>query len=357
MTRQILIFLTFFTICINSLSSQFGGEQTFQFLYLSPSAAITGAGENAVAHTGLDPTYAWFNPAALNEEMSHQSVSFNHQFLFQDVQNGYASYAHHIKKWNTTLHGGFKYVNYGIFKEADEIGNVLGEFTANEIAMVIGGSYQANERIRVGANMKFIGSYLGGYNASGMAFDVGTQYTDPDKKLVVGLAIQNMGFQLDSYMPDRREKIPVNLVAGFTKQLAHVPFRFGVMAHSLHNADMRYVSPFNNVNNVIGETSNETSGINKFVDNLFRHLVISGELLLGEKENFNLRVAYNHLRKRELQVMDFRSLTGFSAGVGLRMKRLKFDYAYSVYHIAGGTHHLGISTNIQYFKGKNPFRN
>lgn len=357
MTKKILLISTISFLFCRSLFSQFGGEQTFQFLYLSPSAAITGVGENIVAHTGLDPTYAWFNPAALNEEMSHQSISFNHQYLFQDVQNGYASYAHHIKKLKTTLHGGFKYVNYGNFREADEIGNVSGDFSANEIAMVIGGAYQANERIRVGANMKFIGSYLAGYNASGLAFDLGTQYTDSEQKLVVGLAIQNFGFQLDSYMPDHRESIPVNIVAGFTKQLAHVPFRFGILAHSLHNSDMRYVSPFNQTNTIIGGTSNEPSGVNRFIDNVFRHIIISGEILLGEKENFNLRLAYNHLRKRELQVMDFRSLTGFSAGLGLRMKRFKFDYAYSVYHIAGGTHHLGISTNIQYFKGKNPFRN
>lgn len=356
MTKKLLLLLFFTTAMLSSVHAQFGGEQTFQFLYLSPSAAITGLGENSVAHTGLEPAFAWFNPASLTEENSHQSLAFNHQYLFQDIQNGYAAYAHHVKKWKTTLHGGFKYVSYGEFKEADEIGNVTGSFSANEIAMVIGGSYQANERIRIGANAKFISSHLGSYNATGLAFDLGTQYSDPEKKLTIGLAVQNFGFQLNSYVPGRKEAIPVNFVAGFTKQLQHVPFRFGVLAHSLHNADMRYVSPFTQTSTIIGGTSNEPSGINRFIDNVFRHLVISGEILLGEKENFNIRVAYNHLRKRELQVLDFRSLTGFSTGVGLRMKRFKFDYAYSIYHIAGGTHHFGISTNLQYFKGKNPFR-
>lgn len=356
MIKKLLILPAFMMLAFPAIHAQFGGEQTFQFLYLSPSSAITGLGENTVAHTGLDPSFAWFNPASLTKENSHQSLAFNHQYLFQDIQNGYATYAHHIKKWKTTFHSGFKYVNYGDFKEADEIGNVTGSFSANEIAIVLGGSSQVNERIRVGANIKFISSHLGSYNASGMAFDIGTQYEDPEKKLTIGLAVQNFGFQINSYVPDRRELIPVNLVAGFTKQLQHVPFRFGILAHSLHNSDMRYVSPFNQTNTIIGGGSTEPSGVNKFIDNVFRHLIISGEILLGEKENFNIRVAYNHLRKRELQVLDFRSLTGFSAGVGLRMKRIKFDYAYSVYHIAGGTHHFGISTNIQYFKGKNPFR-
>lgn len=347
-------FILIFWGAFHSLQAQFGGENIFSFLYLSPSASLTALGENSVAHEALDPSYAWFNPAALNEKYSHQSISFQHQFLFQGIQNGYAGYAHHFKKISSTFHAGIKYADYGEFDETDELGNAFGVFSANELSAVIGVSHLVNERIRVGLNTKFIGSYLGSYSSTGIAFDLGGQYFDEEKKLVIGVAIQNTGFQLSSYTPDYRGKMPVNLAVGVTKQLEHVPFRIGILAHSLHNPDMRYVSPYSFTQSLFGEPENTGSPAGKFIDNVFRHLIISGEFLFGQNENFNIRLAYNHLRKKEMQVLDYRSLSGFSGGIGVRMNRLKFDYSYSVYHLAGGTHHLGITTNIKNFRKKNP---
>lgn len=347
-------FILLLWISSNGLKAQFGGENIFSFLYLSPSASLTALGENSVAHQALDPSYAWFNPAALNEKHSHQSISFQHQFLFEGIQNGFAGYAHHFNKINSTFHAGIKYTDYGNFDETDELGNAFGVFSANELSGVVGISHVLNERIRVGLNTKFIGSYLGSYSSTGLAFDLGGQYIDENNKMVIGVAIQNTGFQLSSYTPDHKGRMPVNIAVGITKQLKHVPFRIGLLAHSLHNPDMRYVSPYNLTQTLFGEPEDTGSPVGNFIDNMFRHLIISGEFLLGENENFNIRIAYNHMRKKELQVLDYRSLSGFSGGVGIRMNRFKFDYSYSVYHIAGGTHHLGITTNIKNFKKKNP---
>jgi hypothetical protein len=85
------------------------------------------------------------------------------------------------------------------------------------------------------------------------------------------------------------------------------------------------------------------------VDNFFRHMIFNGEFLLGKHEGFRLRVGYNHLRKRELSVNNYRSLAGFSAGVGVKVSRFRVDFGYSVYHLAGGVVHLGIGTNLREF--------
>ena len=334
--------------------AQFGGEAPFQFLYLSPSAAITALGENTVAHSGSDLALAWFNPASLNAEQTHQSFAFHHQFLYQGIHNGYASYSQYIPEWKLSLHAGLKYVDYGDFLETDLLGQVLGNFSANEIAFVLGGAYAVNERVTFGFNSKYIGSYLESYSASALAFDFGAQYIDKESRLQVGLALQNIGFGLDSYLPGQSVKVPYNLIVGFTKRLEHVPFRLGVHAHSLQYPNMRYETPFARVTSLFGEGPEVTPPFSRFLDNVFRHLLFSGEFLLGEQENFTLRFAYNHLRRKELQVLDFRSLTGFSGGLGLKMGPLQFSYAYSIYHLAGGVHHLGVGTRLSYFKSKNP---
>jgi hypothetical protein len=341
-------------IMVHSAFGQFGGESPFQFLYLSPAASITALGENTVAHSFQDPSLAWFNPASLRGEDSHQSMSFQHQFMFQGIQNGYAAYAHHLPQWNLHLHAGIKYVDYGDFVETDLFGQQIGNFSANELAFVIGGSYAVNERVSFGLNTKYIGSYLESYTASALAMDLGAQYRDEEARLQVGIALQNAGFGLKSYVPGQQVQVPYNLVVGFNKRLEHVPFRLGIHAHSLQYPSMRYESPFTRVTTLFGDAPSPTPPFNRFMDNVFRHLLFSGEFLLGEDENFTLRFAYNHLRRKELQVFDFRSLTGFSGGLGLKMGPFQFSYAYSVYHLAGGVHHLGLGSRLSYFKKKNP---
>ena len=65
--------------------------------------------------------------------------------------------------------------------------------------------------------------------------------------------------------------------------------------------------------------------------------------------NRKSRWRYNHLRKRELTVRNYRSLAGFSGGVGIKINRFRVDFGYASYHLAGGVVHLGIGTNLKDF--------
>ena len=69
----------------------------------------------------------------------------------------------------------------------------------------------------------------------------------------------------------------------------------------------------------------------------------------GKKENFRLRFAYNHFRKKDLSVRNIRSLAGFSGGFGFKIKRFRFSYGIGIYHLGGSTNHLSISTNLKEF--------
>jgi len=88
------------------------------------------------------------------------------------------------------------------------------------------------------------------------------------------------------------------------------------------------------------------------LDNLFRHLIFSGEFLFGKKENFRVRFAYNHFRKQDLALRGFRSLAGFSGGVGMKIKRFRFSFGFGAYHLGESASHFSIATNLGEFKKK-----
>lgn len=89
--------------------------------------------------------------------------------------------------------------------------------------------------------------------------------------------------------------------------------------------------------------------LNNTIDNIFRHIIINGEFLLGKNENLRLRAGYNHLRRKELSLSTFRSLAGFSLGFGLKINVFKLDYGVGYHHVAGATNHITISTNMGKF--------
>ena len=70
--------------------------------------------------------------------------------------------------------------------------------------------------------------------------------------------------------------------------------------------------------------------------------------------NLDFRLGYNYLRRHELLVESRRSTIGFSWGVSFKVKKFKFDYARSKYHISGTTNNISMTLNIQDFKQKGP---
>ena len=147
-----------------------------------------------------------------------------------------------------------------------------------------------------------------------------------------------------------KEHIPFEIQIGVSKRLKYLPLRLSVIMHNLQRWNILYDDPNTEEDtSIFGDfvTGNNT---NPEVDNFFRHFIFNLEFLLGKRETLRLRAGYNHLRKKELSVENFRSLAGFSFGFGIRIKKFQIDYGHSVYHLAGGTNHFGISTNLNEFR-------
>lgn len=345
--RPFLLLLVFAS-CFTSLKAQIGGASVYQFLQLSPSARISALGGNLITVRDDDVNLAASNPALLNP-MMHQSLAFNHNLHLGDIQNGYVAYGHHVSKWDLTFHGGVQYVNYGTFDAADEIGNITGDFKASEYAITLGVGKQLYDRLAVGANLKYITSQLESYHSTGLAGDLAATFFDTTSRFTASLVMRNIGGQLSTYRADNFESIPFDMQIGLSHRLRYLPFRISIIYHHLHRWNITYDDP-NAEESVLflGEVPEE-SQFNLFVDNLFRHFIFSGEFLFGRKEPLRVRFGYNHLLRKELSVDNFRSLSGFTFGVGIKINRFRLDYGRGIYHIAGGVNHFTLSTNLTEF--------
>lgn len=329
---------------------QLGGLNTYEFLNLSTSARISALGNNLITIRDDDVSLAASNPALANPGM-HQQMAFNHSFLAGGTQFGNVSYAHQLIKWNTTLHGGVQYVSYGEFDRTNELGELEGSFKAAEYAITFGGAHQVAERLALGANFKLITSQLEGYNSLGLIADLAAMYFDTATNFTFTVVARNLGSQITTYREDNFEDLPFEVQVGLSKKLKYLPFRFSIIYHHFDRWNILYDDPNAEESTLfLGDTPTERSRSSIWFDNFARHFIFNGEFLFGKKENFRLRVGYNHFRRKELSVDNFRSLAGFSAGVGIKINRFRIDYGYNSYHLGGGINHLGISTNIQEFK-------
>ena len=103
---------------------------------------------------------------------------------------------------------------------------------------------------------------------------------------------------------------------------------------------------FNNPNqaqtSIDGNTTQEKTS---FLGNVLRHTIFGIELF--PKKAVNLRLGYNFRRAEELLVEDIRNFSGISAGFGLKLNKIKFNYSYSKYTLAGNTSLFGLTINLQ----------
>jgi hypothetical protein len=336
-------------VSASQLSAQItGGQAVFQFMTISPTARTTGLGGAQISVKDDDVAFAANNPAALNPSMDGR-LSFNHNFFLSDIQHGYVAYAQHLPKVGFTVQGALQYMGYGEIKQTDVFGNVLGSVKASETAFTLGAGRALSERISLGLNLRFAVSTLDVYQASALAADAGVMYADTARRFSAGLVLRNYGSQLATYNGNR-EDMPFDLQIGLSKRLKYLPFRFSVIMHHLHQWDIRYDDPNAQEDAVLlfGEGEGSNNG-NPGLDNFFRHFIFNGEFLFGETESFRLRLGYNHLLKRELSVGSYRSLAGFSAGLGIKISRFRIDVGYGSYHLAGGVLHFGVGTNLKEF--------
>lgn len=342
--KSFLVTIIFVAACYSS-HAQIGGLATFEFLNLTQSARSTALGGYMIAINDADVNLMFSNPALLQKEMHHQ-LAVNHNFHFAGISHGFAAYGIHIEKWQMTFSAGANYIDYGDFMRADISSQVSGVFTAKENSLTIGAAKTFDERLSLGLNLKFINSTLESYSAIGGAMDIGINYQKPENRSSWSLVLKNIGLQLNTF-DLVREPLPFEVQMGWSKRLEHLPFRLSITAHHLNRWNLISDNLVEDDPIFTDPNNQNTPSGNNFVDNFFRHLVFGGELILGSNGVFRLRAGYNHQMRRELSSSAFRSFSGFSYGFGLKVKKIRFDYALANYHLAGSTNHLSLIIDLE----------
>ncbi|MFV8465182.1 type IX secretion system protein PorQ [Flavobacterium sp. LB1P62] len=320
---------------------QIGGKYTYQFLNLVTSPRQAALGGKTVTIYDDDVNQVNFNPATLNADMDNH-LALNYGSYFKEVTFGTASYAYTYDRHLQTFQAGINYVNYGNFDGYDENGQPTASFTGSEISLSLGYAYNIpNTTIHLGANAKLISSTLESYSSLGGAIDIGALFIDERNDVNWGLAIRNIGTQITTYN-GTNEKLPLEIIAGVSQELENVPIRWHLTLENLQQWNIAFSNPERAESSLDGSATDEKVSV---INNALRHVIMGVELF--PKKAFNLRVGYNFRRAEELRLLEQRNFSGISLGFGLKMNKLKFNYSYSRYTLAGNTSLFGLTINLQ----------
>ena len=330
-----------FLLCNLFGFSQVGGKSVYQFLNMMTSPRQAALGGKVITIYDYDVNQAIFNPATINPDMDNQ-LSANYGNYFGEVNYGTGAYAYTWDRRVQTFHVGVSYVNYGTFDGYDEFGNQTGDFTGSEGTLSLGYAYNIPwSNIYIGANLKLISSTLESYHSLGAALDLGAIYIDERNDINIALAIRNAGTQITTYA-GTNEKLPLEIIAGISQELDHVPIRWHLTLENLQQWNVAFTNPVHAEQGLDGSTNSKKPS---FINNALRHVIVGAELF--PQKSFNIRVGYNFRRSQELILEDQRTFAGLSAGVGIKMGNLRFNYSYSRFTSAGSTNLFGLIINLQ----------
>ena len=335
-----LYFFFIFLGCTVSYG-QIGGKYTYQFLNLVTSPRQAALGGKTITIYDDDVNQVNFNPATINPEMDNH-LAINYGSYFGEVTYGTASYAYTYDRHLQTFQVGVNYVNYGNFEGYDENGQTTASFSGSETALSFGYAYNVPyTSIYIGANAKVISSTLESYNSLGGAIDIGAIFIDEKNDVNWGLVIRNIGTQFTTYA-EVPEKLPLEILIGVSQELENVPVRWHLTLENLQQWNIAFANPERAQLSIDGSSNEEKVS---FVNNALRHVIFGVELF--PKKAFNLRLGYNFRRAEELRILEQRNFSGISLGFGLKLNKLKFNYSYSRYTLAGNTSLFGLTINFQ----------
>ncbi|MBA3900437.1 MAG: type IX secretion system protein PorQ [Bacteroidetes bacterium] len=342
MQRQLTLCITFFSICFSTFG-QVGGRASHEFLNLPVSARAAALGGNLITVRDNDLNLAIVNPSLLNKSMDN-TLMVTFLDYFAGVKAGYIGYAKDYENI-ATFSLGMQHINYGKFIRAEENGDITGEFTGGEYALQLGAGREFGEFFSTGANFKLIYSEMESLKAFALAIDFAGTYYNDETGLGVSVLARNGGRQLVAYDRGNPQPLPFELQLAVSKRLDHAPFRFSLAFENAQRLRMLAQDTATAmVNPITGEAERREGG---FFPNVLRHTVVGVEVL--PDKNFNIRFGYNLQRAMDLRVDSRPGLVGLSWGFGLKVKKFNISYARSSYHLAGGSNHFTITTNLTAF--------
>ncbi|MFM8596046.1 MAG: PorV/PorQ family protein [Flavobacteriales bacterium] len=243
-----------------------------------------------------------------------------------------------------------RYINYGHFTETNTSGDAIGTFNAMDYQLGMSYAYAPNPFFRLGVQVNLLGSQLERYNAFGVSTTYSALLIHPKQLLTAAFGLRNFGVVFKDYTASANSILPLDAYVALSYKLAHAPFRFHVVGHSLNRPNNIWLDP--NATPTYDPLTGDTIAV--YTPNLGERIAnhLQFQLELVPKGAFQLRMGFNYNRRQQLKVNDFPGLAGFSVGTSLHIKKFDLDYAVQFYSKAGSIHSIGLSTDLQRWKKK-----
>ena len=302
--------------CVCKMQAQ-KAETAFQFLQLPMSSHAAALGGDNTSIIEDDVTLAFHNPALLTNTYG-RNLNLSYMSYLQRTNIASAAYNMEVGE-RSMLAFGAHYLNFGTMKNTDAEGNIIGNFSAKDMALMTVYSFDFSDRLTGGVTGKFIYSNYEQIYSLALGVDLGLNYYNPDTKFSASVVARNLGGQIKTY-DEIQEAIPFNLLVGFTKELAHAPLRLSL---TLTDLNKWQAEDFYN-------TSDDS-----WKALLLKHLIIGADIL--PTPSTYVSIGYNFLLRSELKNEARRSLEGFSIGGGIQTQRVKVGVSYGKYHVAASS--------------------
>lgn len=322
-------------ICLALAAPAALGQSTtdsYSFLNIATSTHAYALGGGGAAIIDEDVTLADQNPALIGPELESQlAVNYMHYLgnsNFAGVRYGMA--AGETGAWAL----GMRYLNFGSIKGMDEFGTETGDFTPQDL--VVEGTYarDINDKFRAGINLKMVYSNYEQYTAFALAADLGVNYYYDVYDLSLSLVARNLGGQLKKFA-DRHSKMPINLELAYMQGLGTSPFSLAITLSDL----TRWRLPYYDHDTQNAENRQQRKGT--FGTDFMRHMILG--LQYSPSEKFYAALGYNFRTRTDMGTYHRNFLSGFSLGVGLRVKDFSVGAAYAQPHSSGSTLMLNLA--------------
>lgn len=328
-----------------SLSAQ-QANGTYSFLRVANSARVAALGGLPLPMADGDIQLGTFNPAAIDASM-HNKLGLSYVDYYSDINFATAQYSYTFDKVGSFA-ATVQYYNYGRFDETLENGTSVGEFSSSEYALTIGWGRQLTQHWSIGSSLKYAGRQLETYASGALAVDVAGYYRT-DSGWLLSLTARNVGVQLFNNYDYRTTSLPWSIDFGASRRLEHLPLTIMLWYDDIQRWNKLFDDPLDlagNYDPLTNEIKEESKALH-FAKNLASHIVIGGELYLGK--NIVLRAAYNYGQRHAMDVPQSRTLVGFSAGVGVKIKMFEISYARSRSSIVMSPNYLTITMDLGKF--------
>lgn len=311
------------------------GDSSYEFLNIPTSAHAYALGGSAPALILDDVALADQNPALLGPEIESQ-LNFGYMRYMGSGNFAAARFGHGIGE-NSAWAAGIRYLNYGSMTQYDEGGIAGGKFSPSDV--VFEGSYSRDitDRWRGGVNLNMIYSHYDIYSAFAIAVDLGANYYDEDHDLSLSFVLKNMGGQVKRFH-EAYNRLPFDFQIGYMQGLGSSPISLAITATNLTRWRLPYYS---HPKDGAGEVGELKSG---FFSNFFRHLTFG--LQYSPSEKFYVALGYDYKTRTDMSAYSRSFFSGFSVGLGLRVKSFGFDVAFAQPHKSATTLMLNLNCNF-----------